>query len=274
MCNKNNPCSSCNPCNCTEDIHPGNCPVKDLSTDCVLYTGEPLKCVGVEKNTILTKVIEKLDALICKKIEDVTQYFSLKNIGLGAKVYKGISGTGEKEIRTVLSSTPNLLSIDEGEEEISISAGVPNLTIEGDNLSLEVSVGTETTVFSTVELPQSTFSQVQANYLEEDPLEASFIENKNPSKTIMGNYTIVSEDNNKIIEIDNGDQEVLISLGSVAAITEFFVGFIQKGTGNVSFTGYDIKPYLYSSSILGQGHPAAFEIIGGTKYIFGTFKKE
>ena len=42
-----------------------SCPVKDLSTDCVLYTGADLTCSGIKSQTILTELIQQLDEFIC-----------------------------------------------------------------------------------------------------------------------------------------------------------------------------------------------------------------
>lgn len=47
-------------CGCGQSIDCG-CPIKDLSTDCVLYTGDGLENLGVEQNTILTYILSTLD---------------------------------------------------------------------------------------------------------------------------------------------------------------------------------------------------------------------
>lgn len=70
-CNKpiNTPCG-CDPC---VDENPGcSCPIKDLSTDCVLYTGDDLECSGIPQNTILTDLIQQLDSFICNLVSQVS----------------------------------------------------------------------------------------------------------------------------------------------------------------------------------------------------------
>lgn len=117
-------------------------------------------------------------------------------------------------------------------------------------------------------------ANVNADYLENNPSSSSYIHNRNPSKTITGSYTVVLNDNNYIIEVDNGTRDISINFGGNLGTSEFFVGFIQKGTGRVTFTNYDIKPSDLTDELFGQGHIAAMEIIAGTKYLTGTLKRD
>lgn len=63
-------CSNCNSnnnlCNSTTSC---SCPVKDLSTDCVQYTGNDLTYSGIKKGTILTEFLQQLDVFIKNAIE-------------------------------------------------------------------------------------------------------------------------------------------------------------------------------------------------------------
>lgn len=67
-------CNNCNKkCNCQTYSNPVcSCPVKDLSTDCVLYTGETLVCSNIETNTLLTDVLKKIDTKLCDSNSSVT----------------------------------------------------------------------------------------------------------------------------------------------------------------------------------------------------------
>jgi hypothetical protein len=62
----------CNECNSSATIcSPAtecSCPVKDLSTDCVQYTGDDLACSGIKKGTILTEFLQQLDEFVCNAI--------------------------------------------------------------------------------------------------------------------------------------------------------------------------------------------------------------
>lgn len=337
---------------CTEEsIEACNCPSKDMSTDCSTYTGDDLSCSGIKKNTILTKVIQDLDAFICNIREEVIKYLTLVNIGTGAKVYKGINGIGNKEIRTILSGNTDLISIVEREKTIDISAGVPLLDLNNDLLSLIVTTSSGSNFFGQVDLSNYNYNtfvqsasfnettldititrnnsegdivipldflrnhinsgsysenvitltlldgatvtvelaqlvseiltaaadaQVQSDYLESSPSSKAYITNRNPSKTVVlgasGVYNISDEDNNYIIEIDNGANEVTINASTVTLGSSFFVGFIQKGTASVTIVGADIVPEFLTNVIFGQGHICAIEAINNTKYLIGTLK--
>jgi hypothetical protein len=79
-----------------------SCPVKDLSTDCVLYTGADLTCSGIKSGTILTDLIQQLDDFICKITEAVGGGgFGLINIGTGSGIYRNTLLTGSKELRSI-----------------------------------------------------------------------------------------------------------------------------------------------------------------------------
>ncbi len=352
---------ACNECGqttdpCVEGDTTCNCPAKDMSTDCSVYTGDDLACSGILKNTVLTVVISDIDAFICNKFAEAIQYLTLINIGSGAEIYRGITGIGNKEIRTIVSEDTTLLDIVQNADTIGIQTGTHMLDLDSgtDILSLLVTTIGGTRTLDTVDLTEynydtfvqgATFSsgtldltitrnnsepdivipldflsnyvtsgayasdtitltlldastvdidvatlvseilasaaaavppQVKSDYLEANSSSDAFIQNKNPSKTetlgAAATYTVVTADNNKIIEVDNGVNNVTIAVGALSETTEFFVGFIQKGTGTVTFTGHDIFPTGLGAIIFGQGHVAALEIIASTKYIHGTLK--
>lgn len=121
MCNncQNTTCYQCNqpPICAPNDC---SCPVKDLSTDCVLYTGDALPCSGIKSQTILTDLIKQLDEFICTLVEQSTYSTTLINIGVGANVYKGIDLQGRKEIRRI-NAVGNLITVTENTNDISVS---------------------------------------------------------------------------------------------------------------------------------------------------------
>lgn len=301
MCGCNQP----KPCGCV--VKPKGCKEKDISTDCVLYTGENLVCSGIQKNTILTDVIKKLDEFICNKFNDFSGFVTLRNIGEGSEIYADDDNQGRKLIRS-LRSTNEFLQIEvEGDEILfhatqTVSANLNSTTSiatftrnNGTNYTLDLSalkvvpVNTFTTSSAlnpttgiatfnrndggTYTLDLTSLQQVQANFLETNSASKAFIVNKNPTKTInnTSQYTVQASDNNYVIEVNNGTNNITIIIPPTGLPTDnFFVGFIQKGTGTVTFSGYDIVPTEYTSTIYGQGHNAAIEIINGTKYVFGN----
>lgn len=113
-----------NPC---QDPTPCDCPVKDLSTDCILYADDDLECSGITKNTLLTDVIKQMDAFICSVRDSISSNFQLLSIGNGAKVYKGINGIGQKLIRSITKSG-NLITVTENTNDIEVSIDEEALT--------------------------------------------------------------------------------------------------------------------------------------------------
>jgi len=133
------PCNICPP-SCPPE--PCACPVK-ISTDCSTYFGDDLPCTGIVKGTILTELIQQLDAYICAAIEQLYNSLNLINIGLGAKIYKGVDGIGRREIRSITGST--YVDVVENANDINISLDetaildlqnnfVRNITITTDEL--------------------------------------------------------------------------------------------------------------------------------------------
>ena len=100
-CNQIEEYNLCNPSPCVE-TQSCDCPTL-LQTKCVTYEGDDLECSGINSGTILTELIQQLDAFICEKVNDITNALTLKNVGLGAEVYKGIDLLGRKEIRSFIS---------------------------------------------------------------------------------------------------------------------------------------------------------------------------
>ena len=117
-CKKTTDYNICNPAPCVEP-QSCDCPTL-LETKCVTFEGNDLECSGIKKGTILTELIQQLDTFICEKINDITNALTLKNIGDGAKVYKGDDLLGRKELRTV-KKTGNLVTVTENTNDISVS---------------------------------------------------------------------------------------------------------------------------------------------------------
>jgi len=127
-CNCNNQSTNYNICNPSPCQEPQDCSCPTiLSTDCVTYGGNDLECSGIVTGQTLTETIEQLDTFICEKVDDITNALTLRNIGAGAKVYKGDDLLGRKELRTV-TKTGNLVTITENSNDIAISINESNLT--------------------------------------------------------------------------------------------------------------------------------------------------
>lgn len=117
------------------------CPVKDLSTDCIVL-GVDLECTQVPKGKILTEALSLIDNFICEKFSSVTNYLTLKNIGGGAKAFKQTNLLGQKEIRTFTSADESI-TVSENANTIDLSASfcqprsykvaLPDAITEGDS---------------------------------------------------------------------------------------------------------------------------------------------
>ncbi len=135
MCDncQNSTCYQCNqPTLCvTNDC---SCPVKDLSTDCILYTGDDLDCSGIKNKTILTDLIQQLDEFICNLTGQSTVLIS---VGTGTSIYKGVDLQGRKEIRTIKVNNLGTTGYDLVKPlELDTNGGVliPSKKIDSDSL--------------------------------------------------------------------------------------------------------------------------------------------
>ncbi len=344
-------CEKCNECNeqpCTEVNGSCDCIQKDMSTDCILYTGEDLTCSGITNTTILTEVITKLDAHICNKFQEAVEYLRIVNVGDGAEVYSGINGVGARQLRSIVTQESQMVDIVQNEDTISITPGRPSLNLTSDLLTLVVTTLAGNTQYGQVDLSQysndtflqtatfnnTTFdlvltrneglpdvtvnlstlnnylvsgtystnvitltlvngstvsvdisalrneilgSQVQSDVLTTNTTSSAFIQNKNPTRTVQVTSTgttinITNADNNYAVEIDNSTNNVTIDFANVTTTNNFFVGIVQKGTGVVTLSNYDILPQDTINEIYGQGHIVALSIINSTKYLHGNLK--
>ena len=150
MCNCGNTittssvCSSCVPNDCA-------CPIKDLSTDCIKYTGEDLPCTEILGGTIMTEVLSQLDTYLCDLSEQLANSFSLISVGAGTRVYKGVDGIGRKEIRSITPTNAILtvgLSTDNKEIEIGLDELILKDFIQDNQITYSASnVGTGAGVY-------------------------------------------------------------------------------------------------------------------------------
>lgn len=118
-CNCNQP----TPCNQPPALC--ECPTI-LKSDCVVFSGNDLPCSGITTGQTLTETVEQLDTFICEKVNDITNALTLKNIGTGSEVYKGVDLLGRKEIRKI-NSVGSLATVTQNANDISVSIDETNL---------------------------------------------------------------------------------------------------------------------------------------------------
>ena len=115
-------------------------------------------------------------------------------------------------------------------------------------------------------------TQVKSDVTEIDSTELSFIENQNPSKGIIEDYSLTENDNNHVIVVDASSQNITITVPASLPTDNYFVGLIQKGGNEVSISGFDIKPSTKTNKIEGEGHTVAIEIIEEDVFLMGDLK--
>ena len=124
-------CNNCNPCEEVDDSC--SCVQKDMSTDCSLFTGDTLACSGIPTNTSLTKVIEDLDAHVCNLFTQTSQLFNLSNVGNGAEIYRGNDNLGQRELRTLISSSS--VTVQQNTDDISFEVD-PTFISDSETLTI------------------------------------------------------------------------------------------------------------------------------------------
>jgi len=124
MCNCNNSlittttctCGCATPCPTSTDC---DCPVK-LVSDCVTFNGDNLAVSGIESGQDLTATLTQLDAYIGIAVTQISNAFSLINVGSGFGIYSGIDALGRKKLKSV-TTTGDLISVTNNTDDINFS---------------------------------------------------------------------------------------------------------------------------------------------------------
>lgn len=228
-CNQNNTCgctqkyvhqSICNEC---PPQQPCDCPVKDLSTDCVLYNQDDIVCndvVVVGQNTILSNALNNIVSWACQKFTDLQNYLRLINVGTGAEIYAGDNLIGEKKLRK-LNSGSNIITVTQNTNDITFD-------IDEDELN------------SFIESNQKTYSADNVGGGVE-----IYVEPQDPpvgDTTTFKFRTLISE---SLVITPDGD-EIKIETPTDTNIKQFYVNenYIGVETGSI------LKPYKKLMSAL------------------------
>lgn len=228
-CNQNN-CVDCtqetNICNqCTSEQATCDCPIVDLSTDCVLYNQDPILYGAVEvvpKNTILSVALDYIVQFFKTELEAVKKFLRIINVGTGANIYAGDNLIGEKKLRKINSTSP-IVTVTENTNDISLGI---------DSASLDTFIEANQKTYTAANI--GTGAQVYKD------------------STVVGNNTqlnfrkIKSSDSSVSIVEGTNDIDVTVSAGIVPDGSETKV---TAGT-NVSITGTGTiaTPYVINST--------------------------
>ena len=104
-------CTNCEPAPC-------DCPIKDLGTDCSVYNREDnLTHIDTPKGTILSVALININTAFGDLKATLASYFQLTNVGLGKLIYKGSTGLGVKQLRSLIEG--NNITLTENPDDIT-----------------------------------------------------------------------------------------------------------------------------------------------------------
>ena len=134
-------------CGCTDPCQPNSIPCTcetRVTSDCVTVSGAASNCLAIDDNLLLTDYLTQMDERICEKVDSVTNFIALENVGTGSQLYKGDNLLGKKQIRTV-KSLDSALIVTETVDEIQLDLNLPAI-IPPDGTETKLVSGTNTTV--------------------------------------------------------------------------------------------------------------------------------
>jgi hypothetical protein len=101
------------------------------------------------------------------------------------------------------------------------------------------------------------------------------VQESNPQRVITASTTLSNTDNGQIIFINNGTTPITITINTTVTTANFGVGFIQEGTGDVTFVGSGVsltnpiglksKGQGYATYIERKLNTSNFFLLGDTK---------
>jgi len=182
---------------------------------------------------------------------------------------------------TVIGQASNIINFQIADFNVSSTKPlfvIGNGTLENDDPTYTVLTRSDAFIVKlngVATLPSITNNLISAESTGKVIVTKEYLEYKsNLQKTITASYLITSADNNYTIIIDNGADPINITIPS-GLLTNIFVGFIQKGTGDVTFVpsgttiqnpiGLKSKGQYYNTSIDQEGASNVFYLLGNTK---------
>lgn len=270
MCNN---CNQNNCTDCTQEVHicnqcpptePCDCAVKDLSTDCSVFTGDSIECdsvVVVAKNTILSDALSNIVSWSCTKFSNIEKFFRIINTGIGAEIYSGANLLGEKKIRK-LKSADGSVAITQGTDDIDFSV------TSSDGSETKIVNGTNTTVVGTGTTP--TPYQINAINSTYSNSNLGMGAQVYKDSTVVGSNTqfnfrkLKSSDSSVTILEGVNEIDITVVTGSIPDGSETKV---TAGTNtSVTGTGTIATPYVINSTDTNTTYSAgtAMSLVGTT----------
>ena len=272
-CNNSN-CSDCNKytssqthvCGECQEQSCEGCSVKDLSTDCSVFTGDSIECdsiVVVAKNTILSDALANIVSWSCTKFSGIEKFFRIINTGTGAEIYSGANLLGEKKLRK-LKSTDGSVAITQGTDDIDFSVtssdGSETKIVNGTNTTV-VGTGTTSTPYQ-INAINSTYSNSNLGMGAQVYKDSTVV----GSNTQFNFRKLKSSDSSVTILEGINEIDITVVTGSIPDGSETKV---TAGTNtSVTGTGTIATPYVINSIAPDQ---TVVLTQGGATTITGTY---
>lgn len=166
-----------------------------------------------------------------------------------------VSGGGTTASPYIISNTQ---TVDGSETKVNAGSGI---SVSGSGTTGSPYVITNSHDGSETKINSGVTTVVTGNGTSATPY---VIETVNLQKPITGDYTLTASDNNYSIKVDNGSTPITITVPS-GLPENFFAGFTQKGTADVTFIGSGTTiTNPIGLKIKGQGYCVGLEQIGTT----------
>ena len=271
-------------CGCTDPCQPNSIPCTceaRVTSDCVTVSGATSNCLAIDDNLLLTDYLTQMDERICEKVDSVTNFIALENVGTGSQLYKGDSLLGKKQIRTVKSIDPNLV-VTQTDDEIQLDLNIPAI-VPPDGTETKLVSGTNTTVAGN----GSIATPYSVNVAFPTPSDGSETKiNAGTNVTVTGNgtdatpYIINSLANGKevtsstlIITEDEFSINIETPSINIGELKTFYVNSNYVPTIDSPSDGSIIRPYLTydeaKTAFIGTGDITTPQFIG-SKIILQT----
>ena len=271
-------------CGCTDPCQPNSIPCTceaRVTSDCVTVSGATSNCLAIDDNLLLTDYLTQMDERICEKVDSVTNFIALENVGTGSQLYKGDNLLGKKQIRTV-KSLDSALIVTQTADEIQLDLNLPAI-IPPDGTETKLVSGTNTTVAGN----GSTATPYSVNVsfpTPPDGSETKVIAGTNTTVTGLGTttspYVINSLANGKevtsstlIITEDEFSINIETPSINIGELKTFYINSNYVPTIDSPSDGSIIRPYLTydeaKTAFIGTGDITTPQFIG-SKIILQT----
>ena len=222
-------------CNCNEREEECGCEVKDLGTSCVIYNGDRLEYLDVEKNTNTTVIFDKID----NSFEELREYVinqpattNAVNIGGGEYIYADKDVLNRLQFKSIVGVGE--INVNSTSETIEISADISfdNL-IESNSPYITVNEqGGKYSISYNYNLVTSSDNYIQVNALENG---TALSLNEAAIQNLIGTVSITSD----TLEIENTGTTFNIEVPD-DGVKKFYVNNLYTGqTSN----GTELKPF-------------------------------